>query len=191
MAVEKEKKEVQVFGPGALKGNTSDYGIKYVRKDPHHPKDNQPYILDTESGEWLFLQGLPMELRMEGESSFNAIKAMGRNNPLYQFTGSEDTLKFNISWYANEEDKQDVLRNCQWLYSKTKNDGFKKPPPLLNLRFGVMFRKSKWILVSANYTMRVFDRESGMVPRLASQELEFKRVKEENLLKSDYLTLDL
>ena len=181
---------VSVFGPGALRGNTSDFNIKYTSKEAPR-KENQPFIMDLESGETLFLQGLPMEINHDAENNFSAIKAMGRNNPLYHFTGSEDSVKFTISWYSQEKDKEDVLRNCKWLYSKCKNNGLLGPPPLLTLSFGRLFRGSKWLLTSANFTTRLFDRSVEMLPKLATQNLEFKRVKETNITRKDYLSLDL
>ncbi len=154
-------------------------------------KANQPYILNPATGEYLVIQGLPLELSYSPDTQVATIASVGRNNARYQPTSSEDTLKFSISYYATEESAEDVLRSCKWLESLTKNDGFTKGHPEVMLIWGTMFHRTKFILISAPYSMRLFDREKGMKPKLATQEITLKRLSDTNLTHKDITSLDL
>lgn len=154
-------------------------------------KGNQPYILDLVTLKRIFFQGLPLELEIAGDSNFATMASMGRNNPFYHFTGSEDVIKFNLSWFAAVEEQDDVLKKCKWLHSLTKNNGYKKRVHHVQFSFGDMFKASEFIIVSAPYSLRLFNRELGMLPRIATQEITLKRVTADNLTHADMLKLDM
>lgn len=144
--------------------------------------NNQPYFLDMETSETLFLQTIPTEFNYEIDSSWNTITSAGRNNPLYHYTGSEDTLNFTISWYADQESREDVLANCKWLESMSKNNGYIEKPHRLKFMFGRMFSDSIWIMHKASYRSSLFNRQHNMLPCLAIQEISMKRVTEVNTI---------
>lgn len=152
---------------------------------------NQPYILDLVTLKRLYFQGLPMEIEVSGESNWATLATMNRNNPFYHFTNSEDILKFTLSWFANVEEQDDVLRKCKWLRALSKADGDNKRPHHIQLSFGSLFKAGEFIVAEANYTLKLFHRDLGMLPRLATQEVVLKRVTEKNLTYSDLLKLDV
>lgn len=141
---------------------------------------NGLYIINLDTNERIHLQTVPKEIRIGGDSNFKAIASMGRNNPFYHYTGAEDSIEFTISWYANEDDRKDVIRNCKWLQSWTRADGDNSGPPDIRLFFGQLFRDGLFKLTSANYEMSLFDRPHNMLPTLAMQHLTFKRITQVN-----------
>lgn len=147
-------------------------------------------VLDLDSGERIHLQGLPMELNVNPESSFAVVKPFGRNNPHYHFTGSEDTLSMSISWYAEREDLSDVMEKCKWLESLTKADGYFGRPHLVALIWGDLYKSHTWIVSSAPYKLTHFNGEQGYRPLFATQELVLKRVTEQNLTLREVLRYD-
>jgi hypothetical protein len=153
---------------------------------------NQPYFLDMENGEKLLFQTIPLELSYNPSESagWTAIASSGRNNPLYHYTGSEDSLNFTISWYANEESREDVLRNCKWLEALSKNDGYLKKPHRIKLMFGKVFNNTTWIVEKAQYKMSMFQRDKGMLPALAIQEVTLKRLANTNLTTTEIRKID-
>lgn len=148
-------------------------------------RPGQPYILDLTTRERLFFQSIPDELTYDPDSTFIAIASAGRNNPLYHYIGSEDILQFNLSWYANEANRQDVIRKCKWLEAMSKNNGYDEKPHQVQCVFGNLFRDAKWLVVKARYTMKLFDGQFGMLPRLAMQELVLKRITNNNRTRSE------
>lgn len=144
-------------------------------------------LVDLVSGEKLHFQGLPNQIEINPEASWATIKPFGRNNPHYHFTGSEDTITFEVSWYAEEENRQDVIEKCKWLESLTKADGYTAGPHPVALIWGTMFRSYKFIVFSAPYTMSLFSKEHGMLPQLATQTITLKRVTEKNLTLSEVI----
>lgn len=152
-------------------------------------KDNQPFILNLEDYKKMFFQNIPDELVYERDSSWAVIASPGRNLALYHYTGGETTLPLNLSFYSNQENRQDVLGKCKWLESLTMNDGYSKKPPRLKIIFGDMLRDSTWILYSFKPSYKMFSRPNGMMPQLATVELVFKKVSQENTTRAEVLTI--
>jgi len=64
------------------------------------------------------------------------IASFGSNNPIYQYTGSEDTLSFVIDWFSSENHREDVIFNCRWIEALTKSDGYNEPPHRVKIIWG-------------------------------------------------------
>lgn len=78
--------------------------------------------------DYVELPFVPRELNYSMSSKFVGIATLGRNNPYYQFTGSEDTLTFEIDWFSEQNDRKDVINNCRWIESLTKANAYDNPP---------------------------------------------------------------
>lgn len=153
-------------------------------------KPNQPVIIDLVTLERLYLQCIPRELEIDPSARWVVIESVGRNNPFYQFTGSEDTIKFNLSWYCDSAERTDVLKKVKWLESLTKNDSYDGAPHPIKFIFGDMFKASTFIVKRAAYKLTNFNREFNMMPGLAFQEIELCRVTDTNLKREDILKLN-
>lgn len=151
---------------------------------------NQPYILDMVTGKKLTLQVVPLELEYDPETSWNVVAAPGRNNPLYQYTGGEDTLTFSLTWYAQEKTREDVLTQVKWLESLSKNDGYDNKPHRIQFVMGTLYSNANFIIFSAKYKLSLFQRPYNMMPTLATQELVLKRVSQFNRGSSDIQRID-
>lgn len=157
---------------------------------PSSQKKNQPYILDLVTRERLFFQNIPSSTNYHPESNWAPVVSPGRNNPLYQYTGGEDTLSFTLTWYSNIQTKDDVIKAVKWLESLGKNNGYDEKPHLLQCVFGMLYRDAKWIMHSAGpIDLSNFDREVGMLPKLARQDIVLKRVTETNRTRTDILSI--
>ena len=115
------------------------------------------------------LQTIPKDLEISSEGTWAVINSSGRNLPMYHYTGSETTLQFNISWYANDpKNPQDVLAKCRLLERWSKADGYEKAPPILQIDWGtggifgnfnaetgenMKGPRYYWILQSASYKL--------------------------------------
>lgn len=152
-------------------------------------KPNQPYFLDLVTLERLFLQTIPKEIDYVPEATWVAIASAGRNSALYHYTGGEDKVEFEISWYGNQKDRKDVIAKIKWLESLSKNDGYDNKPHPCQFIFGDLFRDAKWQVVSAGYKMSAFNRQFGMFPQLAFQNIILKRISETNRTRADILSI--
>ena len=162
--------------------NSSDY-ISIVDIDYQPNKhDSKRYY------SYIQLPFVPRELDYNPESNFVGIASFGRNNPFYQFTGSEDTLTFEIDWFSKEVNREDVIFNCRWLEALTKGDAYDEIPHRVKIVWGSdnkLFEDSIWLLVSAPYRLSNFvrgyrldgqDYKVGMLPQQAYQTVTFKRI---------------
>lgn len=184
----------------------------FLKIQDRNPGNNQIIIYNTSTSpyQYIILQNRPLSLDYRGETTWATIKSMGRNTPMYHYTGSEDILQFNISWFCNDPDNpNEVLYKCRLLEMWTKSNGYQAGPPILSIEWGTsdMFLGHKYILSSATYTLSNFrnayrKRNSnglkphqeviglGLNPAAATQELIFRRVSAYNLSNTDIVTLD-
>lgn len=167
-----------------LDKNCTDYiSIIDIDFKPGQDDDKRTYS-------YLKLPFVPRELNYSPESNFVGIASFGRNNPFYQFTGSEDTLTFEIDWFSERDDREDVIFNCRWLEALSKSDGYDDVPHRVILSWGMdnkLFSDSIWLVTSAPYRLTDFVRgyqdentreiiSVGMLPQQAYQQVTLKRL---------------
>jgi hypothetical protein len=152
----------------------------------------------------IILPAWPKELSYTPNSNFVAIASIARNNPHYNYVGSEDTLEFKIDWYTTDSDRDKVIKGCRKIEALTKADGYKAKPPRVMIQWGAqdrLFNGQQWIVVAAPYTMSQFARayhtekaleldsgantskatRIGSMPQQAIQTITLKRVTNHNL----------
>ena len=155
----------------------------------------------TDNGyQYITLQNRPPELEFQGETAWATIKSFGRNIPMYHFTGAEDKIQLQISWFCNDPERPwEVIQKCRLLEAWSKADGYYAGPPILQIDWGGsgLFSNALFILTSANYILKNFrdgyiDRrlekpewvDGKLYPMAATQELVFNRVSGTNTLHS-------
>lgn len=144
------------------------------------------YLIDSIDLTQVQLQFVPGELSFSPDSKIEAVVSPGRNNPFYHFSGSEDTLSFQIDWHAEQTDKEDVIRNCRWLESLTKADGYTGGQHPIKIIWGNLISKdTQWLVVAAGYKVSLFDRTSNMMPIQAYQDVILKRLSSFNRTQYD------
>ena len=166
------------------------------------------YNLTSKPYEFIVIQNRPNRLEFKGETSWATIKSMGRNTPMYHFTGAEDVIQFNISWFCDDPDHLDeVVNKCRFLEAWTKANGYQASPPVIQIQWGnsEIFKDHYYILTSATYTLENFNdfiringnerkdlkaADGQLLPSTATQELIFKRVSATNLSWNDILPED-
>lgn len=147
----------------------------------------------------LVLPFVPRELSYEPASKFVGIATIGRNTPFYQFTGSEDTIKFEIDWFAKNADRQDVINSCRWVEALTKSNGYDEPPHRVKLIWGqndLLWQDDIWLLTEAPYVLSEFVKaykdgdnivRLGLMPQQAIQTVTLKRIASTNRMSSDII----
>lgn len=154
--------------------------------------DRDLMIIEPISGRVARLPFVPKELKVNPESHFKAIASMGRNTPFYHFTGAEDTLEFEIDWFAQEDSRYDVIRNCKLIESWTKNDAYDNPPPTVILHWNKeLFADSLWLITAAPYRLMDFQAHRNMLPQQAYQSITMKRVTATNLTRKQIQTITI
>ncbi|MCM1438804.1 MAG: hypothetical protein NC131_06285 [Roseburia sp.] len=162
---------------------------------------------------YLELQTYPEKVSFQGESTWAVINSMGRNTPMYHFTGAESIIQMNITWYCDDPaNPADVITKCKLLEAWSKGNGYISAPPILKLNWGdsELFRDELFILTAATYELsnwrgsaKQYDRQTkdlslrpgyvdtNLLPAMATQELIFRRVSATNLTHNDIVSSDL
>lgn len=140
---------------------------------------------------------IPRELNWNSQSNFVSIRPVGRNNPKYHYTGSEDNLEFEVDWYSLDVNRDDVIKNCRYLESLSKADGDSNPPHRVLLKWGegdVLFRDITFIVIGAPYTLSRFNKsqymnntlqKTDLLPIQAIQKVTLARITRDNLSYKD------
>lgn len=166
----------------------------------------------------IVIQNRPNELSVNPQSYWVSVKSMGRNNPFMMYTGGEDTISFDISWYVSDpNNREEVIAKCKLLESWTKANGYLYAPPTLNILWGTsgLFDNDLFILESAPYTLTHFQNavktspykhtqygqrvpdadysvtDLKLLPNFATQSLTFKRVSPSNRTHLDIIPEEL
>lgn len=148
------------------------------------------FFVDLDTNERLGLLGVPKQLTYDPQVSWAVIKPFGKNTPNYHFTGAEDTLVLELTWWAEEEGMTDVVKRCKWVESMSKADGDRGRPHILRLIWGDLYRKAMWLVKSCPYDLFDFNAERGMMPMHAKQIVTLMRYNPENAgseLINDYM----
>ena len=144
---------------------------------------------------------IPRELEWNIDSNFVAIKPIGRNNAKYHYTGSEDTLEFEIDWHSYDLNRDDVIKNCRAIEALSKNDSYDNPPHRVLIKWGqedVLFRDIVFLVVSAPYKMTQFNKSqfyngtvqrTAMLPIQARQKVRLARITSHNLSHNEIRTV--
>ena len=180
----------------------------YGRKDAREGGNNIiVYNLGVSPAQYLAFQTVPKEIDFQNESTWAVINSMGRNTPMYHFTGAETQIQMNISWYCDDKtNPQEVVTKCRLLEAWSKANGYMAGPPVLRLQWGRsdLFSDQLFILTAATYKLanwradaKVWDKKAkklispagyedpAMYPATATQELIFRRVSGHNLSYDD------
>ena len=166
----------------------------------------------------IVIQNRPNELSVDPKSNWVAVKSMGRNNPFMMYTGGEDTISFDVSWFATDpENRGEVIYKCRLLESWSRANGYMASPPVLKISWGSsgLFDNDDFILESAQYSLTHFQDYSRpyridhtynegsrtqsyeenldlkLYPNCATQTLTFKRVSSINRTHVDIIPTEL
>lgn len=189
--------------------------IKYNKRNHESltKKRIQIYNISSDPITYLELQTYPEKVSFQGESTWAVINSMGRNTPMYHFTGAESIIQLNISWYCDDPaNPADVIAKCKLLEAWSKGNGYISAPPILKLNWGdsELFKDELFILTAATYelsnwrgSVKQYDRktkelvlpkgyvDTNLLPAMATQELIFRRVSATNLTHGDIISQEL
>lgn len=217
--VEEQQKELQrkETTVSFVEDNTplEERKIKYDKKNNESltKKRIQIYNISSDPITYLELQTYPENVSFQGESTWAVINSMGRNTPMYHFTGAESIIQLNISWYCDDPaNPADVIAKCKLLEAWSKGNGYISAPPILKLNWGdsELFKDELFILTAATYelsnwrgSVKQYDRktkelvlpkgyvDTNLLPAMATQELIFRRVSATNLTHGDIISQEL
>lgn len=176
-------------------------------------KHNQIIIVNTNTSPAtsIILQNRPPTIQVNNQSYWVSVKSMGRNNPFMMYTGGEDSIQLEVSWFVTDENnRKEVLTKCRLLESWSRADGYAASPPTLKISWGSadIFKDDQFILESASYQLSNFQSYSreyyvkngayvlnksldiGLAPQCATQTLIFKRVTNFNRTHLDIIPFE-
>lgn len=148
------------------------------------------FLLDLDNLQQFRFQFVPDVLNYNPEANFEAIASMARNLPNYHYVGGSDSLTFEVDWFSEQENREDVLLRCKQIEALSRNDGYSKPPPRVKLLWGsTMFSETTWLVRSAPYKLSLPHKQYGYFMQQAYQSITLIKISEENPTVSDILNI--
>jgi hypothetical protein len=197
----KERKELEERVTGLTPAYSEKVSVPTIQIE--NPIEESISIIDLDSNgpdkgyRVITLPFIPRELNWNSDSNFVAIKPIGRNNPKFHYTGSEDNLEFEIDWHSFDNNRDDVIRNCRIIEALSKGDAYNNPPHRVLLKWGsedVLFKDMVFLVTSAPYKLTHFNKaqflnnrlqKTAMLPKQAIQKVTLARITSNNLSSKD------
>ena len=144
------------------------------------------YITALKSLEKLEVQFLPKEIQFGRKVEYGEVVIVGRNNPLYHFSGGSNDFSLELDFLATTETREDVIERVKWLESLTANDGFSKPPEKVKVTFGKLFKPNEvWLITEFSYKLSGFKSAYDFLPTQAIANVTFSLDPDENRKHDD------
>lgn len=122
------------------------------------------YIVDIEEPENRFsFNAVPNELKINRSINIDKVQAIGRNNPLSQFTGGSQKLSFQIDIWWERGERDEVVNKVNWLTGLTYADDVGKYPRV-KLVCGDLFLDYEWVVSSFDATYTEFYEGNNYLP---------------------------
>lgn len=134
--------------------------------------------------ERLEFQFVPEKISNPREADIAQVAIIGRNLPRHHHTGGHESLAFTLDFYADEENRRDVKRKCDWLKSLTYNEG-SGPARLVKLIWGELYSKETWVVKSVRPEFSMFHSQYGMLPCQAYVDIVLMRDSKTNITLRD------
>lgn len=142
-------------------------------------------VLFPESYVTIGFQFVPDSLKYSRNADFNEVKIVSRNTPKYQYNGGSTSVSFRLDFYAEQEDRQDVIDRCRAIEALTYSDGYDNPNPRVRLVWGALFRDEVWIVKTVNYELLEFKPNANFLPQQAYLDITLLRIADNNLKWSE------
>lgn len=144
------------------------------------------YLTALRSLERLDIQYVPKEIAISRSANISGVAVVGRNNPLYHYTGGTTEMTLELDFHSEELNREDVIRKCKWLESLAYSDGYSSAPETVRLTFGKLFQNNEtWVVQRVNYKLSLFMGDHGMLPRQAIVSITLSLDPQRNLRKDD------
>lgn len=144
------------------------------------------YISSLKTLDRLEIQYVPEEVATNRVANHGKLAIIGRNNPVYHYTGGSDSMSLELDFYSEQKDREDVMEKCSWLESLAMNDGDSKKQERILLTFGDLFKVNKiWLIKRVVCRYRQFDAKANYLPVQAYVTLDLVLDPESNLKRRD------
>lgn len=124
---------------------------------------------------------VPKEVAIEPTIKLSPIDSMGRNLPLYHYTGGAKTISLDIDWFQMKEDQPAPLDSAKFIESLGRNNGKAGKLPRLKLIWGnTLFADAVWVLGECPYKLRQFNGLRDKMPMSVIQSIKLYQISETN-----------
>jgi hypothetical protein len=130
-------------------------------------------------------QFVPSTINYRRKASYANVDVIMRNIPKPHYTGGDASMSFQLDYFAEQEDRSDVVNRVRELEAATYADGFNSPPAIVKVVWGKMFREELWVITDFNAKYSDFRPMNGFLPQQAYVDLTLQLISETNPTVAD------
>jgi hypothetical protein len=131
------------------------------------------------------IQFVPEVLNYNRVANMQEVRPILRNIPKLHYSGGTTNMTFRLDFFAQQEDRKDVIEKVRLLESTAHSDGYDAPKPQVKIVWGELFRDEIWEVSSVRAQLSNFKAEQGFLPQQAYVDITVIRVSDSNLTFAD------
>ena len=135
--------------------------------------------------ERLMIQFVPDEINMPRSAEGGSFTVVGRNHKKFHYTTGSEPLNMELYFYADDENREDVMKAVNWLKSLTMNDGKNAKQRNVKIVMGKLFEDEIFRVVSVSPTMSHFSSAHGWLPLQATVNIVMELDPDKNMTIKD------
>lgn len=145
----------------------------------------QCFITTLDGREKVEFQFVPREMEYSRSNKLVGIPVVGRSNDQYQYTGGTETLNFSLTFFSDDEGRENAMKQVRALSALGMNDGGFGPARRVKLIMGNLFPREIWSLKVVNSKVGNFDNRNNYYPIYATIDIQLVLNPRRNRRRSD------
>lgn len=150
---------------------------EFSQKIENHKKNRRIFLVNSAApADYVMLQTIP-KIQVVPTANWVAVNSMGRNDPWAMYTGGEEKITMDLTWYSEAPSFQDldsyipyrwdvIVKNVLKLVSWSRANGYAQAPPVIKILWsagsetwssqGTLFPNDLFVIESANYNYELY-----------------------------------
>lgn len=150
---------------------------EFSQKIENHKKNRRIFLVNSAApADYVMLQTIP-KIQVVPTANWVAVNSMGRNDSWAMYTGGEEKITMDLTWYSEAPSFQDldsyipyrwdvIVKNVLKLVSWSRANGYAQAPPVIKILWsagsetwssqGTLFPNDLFVVESANYNYELY-----------------------------------
>lgn len=142
------------------------------------------YIIEVDTLESFECQLMPNSFSENVQIDINKIKTISRTNPFIGYSGTQETISFDLQMYSDEESRKELHRKINWIKGLAYPDKRDGKPSRLRIVWGELLNKYTFALQSCEIKKSNFSKYHDGYPSNVVIGLSFALDMDTNITKT-------
>lgn len=130
------------------------------------------FLATVDGSDVVEFQFVPNEMDDARTNKLVNIPVVGRSNDQFQYVGGEDTLNLTLTFYADDDNRENAMKSVRLLKALGMNNAGFGPARRLKLIMGNLYPREVWSLKRVSSQLKGFDKDNDYLPIYATVNLQ-------------------